>query len=369
MQIGVPKEIKDRENRVALTPAGAAALTRAGHEVVVEGGAGSGSGVSDGDYAKAGARLATAEDAWGAELVVKVKEPLEEEYSFLRGQLVFTYFHLAGVTPKLSKALLETRTTAIAYETIEDATGGLPLLAPMSAVAGNMSITIGNYYLAAFNAGRGMLLGRVFDQSFGKVLVIGDGVVGRHAARTAAALGAEVAVAGRHRDRLPELRRAISEHLHFVQSEPHSVDARAAESDLVVGAVLLRGARAPYVMTRAGVAGMQAGSVIVDVSIDQGGCIETARPTSHSHPTYVEYGVTHYCVTNMPGAYPRAATIALTTATIPYVERLADRGLAALKDDPGFAKGLNVHRGYIGCRPVAEALHKLDAYRSPFDLF
>jgi alanine dehydrogenase len=363
MRIGVPKEIKDRENRVGMTPAAIGDLVHAGHEVVVERGAGLGSGFDDEDYSRNGARLTDAPTAWSAELVVKVKEPLEVEYRFLSGQIVFTYFHLAGVTPALTDALLQAQTTAIAYETVEDDAGRLPLLAPMSGVAGSMAATMGNYYLAKFNGGRGMLLGRVQDQSFGQVLVIGDGVVGRHAARTAAALGTRVAVAGRHRDRIPELRRAISDDVEFILSEPATIAARARESDLVVGAVLLRGARAPYVMTEAMVAAMQPGSVIVDVSIDQGGCIETARPTSHSDPVYVKHGVVHYCVTNMPGAYPRTSTLALTDATLPYVRRLADQGLAALQEDPGFAKGLNVHGGRIPCLPVARDLDRMDAYR------
>ena len=363
MRIGVPKEIKDRENRVAITPSAVAELVRAHHQVVVEQGAGLGSGFSDEDFTASGATLSDAQTAWNAELVVKVKEPLEAEYRFLAGQIVFTYFHLAGVTPALTEALLQTETTAVAYETVEDHAGGLPLLAPMSGVAGSMAATIGNYYLAKFNGGRGMLLGRVQDQSFGRVLVIGDGVVGRHAARTAAALGTRVTIAGLHADRLPDLRRATSNDLEFILSEPDAIAAHARESDLVVGAVLLRGARAPYVMTEAMVAAMQPGSVIVDVSIDQGGCIETARPTSHSDPVYVKHGVLHYCVTNMPGAYPRTSTLALTAATLPYVQRLADQGLAALEKDPGFAKGLNTHHGRIMCRAVAQDLGRMDVYQ------
>lgn len=366
MRIGVLKEIKDRENRVGVTPAGAAELSQSGHEVLVERGAGTGSGFDDAEYTQAGVQLADAKTAWGADLIVKVKEPLEAEYPFLRDQIVFTYFHLAGVTPTLTRALLESQTTAIAYETVEDAEGRLPLLAPMSGVAGDMAITVGNHYLATQNGGRGMLLGKVLDQSFGRVLVIGDGVVGRHAARTAAALGARVVIAGRHRDRVPQLKEEISQELEFVLSDMEAIGARARESDLVVGAVLLRGARAPYVMTAEMVAAMRPGSVIVDVSIDQGGCIETSRPTSHSDPVYVEHGVTHYCVTNMPGGYPRAATMALTTATLPYARRLADAELEALRGDPGFAKGLNTNRGRITCRPVAEALDQLAAY-APYE--
>ncbi|MGE0462155.1 MAG: alanine dehydrogenase [Vicinamibacterales bacterium] len=363
MHIGVLKEIKDRENRVGLTPAGAAQLAAAGHTVLVERGAGLGSGFPDEEYADAGAQLVDAAAAWGADLIVKVKEPLESEYRFLAGQIVFTYFHLAGVTPSLTQALIDANATAIAYETVEDGEGRLPLLAPMSGVAGSMAPTIGNYYLARFNGGRGMLLGRVLGQAFGRVLVIGDGVVGRHAARTAVAMGTHVTVAGLHPERLPELQRELSGAFEFIVSGPEAIAAAARSSDLVIGAVLVRGSRTPTVMTRAMVAAMQPGSVIVDVSIDQGGSVETSRPTSHSNPVYVEEGVIHYCVTNMPGAYPRTSTVALTTATLPFVLRLADRGLAALRDDPGLARGVNVHAGAITCRAVAEGLGRTETYR------
>jgi alanine dehydrogenase len=294
---------------------------------------------------------------------VKVKEPLESEYPYLRGQILFTYLHLAGVAPELTEALLDSGTTAIAYETVENAAGALPLLAPMSGVAGHMATLMGAHYLAKKHRGRGTLLGRVLDQSYGRVLVIGDGVVGRHAARAAAALGTHVAIAGRHPDRLPDLRRAISADLEFVLSEPAAIADYLRECDLVVGAVLRRGARAPYVVTEAMVADMPDGAVIVDVSIDQGGCVETARPTSHSDPVYMTHGVVHYCVTNMPGAYPRTSTLALTTATSPYVRRLADRGLAALRDEPGFARGLNTEGGHLRYRAVAEALGRTEAYK------
>jgi alanine dehydrogenase len=227
-----------------------------------------------------------------------------------------------------------------------------------------MAPTIGNYYLARFNGGRGMLLGRVLGEAFGRVLVIGDGVVGRHAARTAVAMGTRVTIAGRHHERLPELRREISDQFEFIVSEPEAIADAARSSDLVIGAVLVRGARAPAVMTKPMVGAMQPGSVIVDVSIDQGGCIETARPTSHSDPVYVEQGVIHYCVTNMPGAYPRTSTVALTTATLPYARHLADRGLAALREDSGLAKGVNTYAGAITCRAVAESLGRPEAFRT-----
>jgi len=363
MKIGVPKEIKAQENRVALTPAGARALSREGHEVLVERGAGAGSGFSDADYAAAGALPGDAAAAWDSELVLKVKEPVAQEYALLREQLLFTYLHLAGVAAELTDALLAANTTAIAYETVEDPQGRLPLLAPMSAVAGNMAVTVGNYYLARFNHGKGMLLARLFGERYGKVLVIGDGVVGRHSARIADAMGAHVHIAGRHPDRVPELQREISADLRFVLSEPGNLAAELRDADLVIGAVLQRGARAPRVVTEEMVRGMQAGSVIVDVSIDQGGCIETAHPTTHSAPVYERHGVIHYCVTNMPGAYPRLSTLALTAATLPYALRLAAAGSDALRTDPGFARGVNTHAGHITCRAVAEALGRVDRFR------
>jgi alanine dehydrogenase len=356
MKIGVPQEIKANEHRVALTPAGAAALVEAGHTVLLQAGAGAGSGFPDTDYARAAA-------AWDTDLVLKIKEPLTEEYPHLGGQLVFGYFHLAGVTPALTEALLAHGTTAIAYETVEDKRGRLPLLAPMSAVAGNMAATMGNYHLACFNHGKGMLLSRIFDQRFGKVVIIGDGVVGRHCARAADSMGARVYIAGRHADRVPQLRDEISADIHFLLSTAEHIAAELADADLVVGAVLRRGARAPHVVTEAMVQGMQAGSVIVDVSIDQGGCVETSRPTTHGKPVFEKHGVIHYCVANMPGAYPRLSTLALTSATLPYVLRLADSGLEAVRTDPGLARGVNTHDGHITCRAVAEALDRMGSFR------
>jgi alanine dehydrogenase len=241
--------------------------------------------------------------------------------------------------------------------------GKLPLLAPMSAVAGNMAVTMGNYYLAHFNHGKGMLLSRIFDERYGKVVIIGDGVVGRHSARVAIGMGAEVYLVGRHRDRVPELQKEIAKDIHFVLSEPDNIAAELSDADLVVGAVLRRGALAPHVVTEAMVQAMQAGSVIVDVSIDQGGCVETSHPTTHSAPVYEKHGVIHYCVANMPGAYPRLSTIALTSATLPYALKLADHGLDALRTDPGFRKGVNTHAGHITCKAVAEALGLMDRFR------
>ncbi|MEO8466324.1 MAG: alanine dehydrogenase [Gammaproteobacteria bacterium] len=360
MNVGTPKEMKDNENRVGLTPQGVTALRAAGHEIVIERGAGLSCGFADADYVASGAVLGTADDAWRQEFVVKVKEPLETEYRQLRGQLVFTYFHLAGAAPALTFALLESGSTAIAYETVEDAGGRLPLLAPMSAIAGSMAPLMGAYYLAKFTGGRGTLLGTVLGSSHGEVAIVGDGVVGRHACNVASALGARVTMFGITPQLAPEFERKPN--VRYVLSTPENIAARLRDADLVVGAVLRAGARAPHIVTESMVAAMPQGSVIVDVSIDQGGCIATSRPTSHSAPVFVAHGVTHYCVTNMPGAYPRTATLALTAATLPYVLKLAGGGLAAVAADSGFAKGVNTHAGRIRYAAVADALGRKDLY-------
>ena len=368
MKTGVIKEIKDKEPRVALTPAGAKTLQQAGHTVLVQTGAGLGSGFTDAHYLEAGAHTVSVAQAWDADLVLKVKEPLESEYQYLKGHILFTYFHLAGVTKTLTAALLAQKTTAVAYETVEDTQGRLPLLAPMSAIAGNMAVTIGSYYLAKFNHGKGVQLGTVLGTRSGKVVVIGDVVVGRHAAKTADGMGAHVCMFGRSRHRETQLKEDISARLHFFESTADNLVHHLADADLVVGAVLLRGAKAPYVVTEAMVQRMQPGSVIVDVSIDQGGCIETSRPTSHSDPVFEKHGVIHYCVTNMPGAYPRTSTIALTTATLPYALQLAQQSIAALRDDPGFGKGVHTYQGYVTSQPVAEALGLLPRFRAFADM-
>ncbi len=367
MDIGVPKEIKDRENRVALTPEAARALVGEGHRVLVEAGAGRGAGFEDQAYATAGARICDAPAAWACSLVVKVKEPLPEEYPHLRGQMLFTFLHLAGVDPALTRRLLDSGTTAIGYETVEDRCGRLPLLAPMSAIAGNMATLMGAYYLAATHGGRGVQPGKVLGTPHGHILVVGDGTVGRHAARVGIALGAQVAMAGRKPARAEALRREMPGELHWFCSTPESLSHHVRQTDLVVSAVLVRGARAPHVITEDMVRSMRRGAVIVDVSIDQGGSVETARPTSHSNPTYVRHGVIHYCVTNMPGAYPRTATQSLVRATLPYVRALGRDGLHALRQDPGFAKGLQTYRGYVTSEPVARALGLMDRYR-PVDV-
>lgn len=361
MKIGIPKEIKNKENRVALTPDGAAALVTAGHYVVVETSAGIGSGFSDAEFIQAGAVIGSTAEAWDADLIVKVKEPMEAEYPYLRDQIVFTFFHLAGVPRSLTETLLERGTTAVAYETLEDEQGRLPLLAPMSAVAGNMAALVGAYYLAKFNGGRGVQLGTVLGERHGKVVIIGDGVVGYHAAKSAYGLGANVFVAGIDAEKGERMRRDIGA-VEFFLSSPEAIARHVRDADLVVGGVLRHGAKAEYVVTESMVESMPPGSVIVDVSIDQGGCVETSRPTTHSDPVYEKHGVIHYCVTNMPGAYPRTSTLALASATFPYVAKLADRGLAALREEAGLAKAVNTYRGYLTCKPVAEVFGLMARY-------
>jgi len=365
MNITIPKEIKDKENRVALAPEGAKQLTANGHKVLVEKNAGAGSGFSDDEYSKSGAVIVNTDKAWSGELVLKVKEPLESEYKFLReNQILFTYLHLAGVTKALTEELLKKKTTGIAYETVEDSYHRLPLLAPMSAVAGNMAVQIGAYYLAKFNNGKGLLLGEVLGHFYGKVVIVGDGVVGRHAAKTAYGIGANVYLFGRHEERMDLLKDAIGRKSHILLSTPENISQHIKDADLVVGAVLVAGAKAPKVVSEEMVKSMQAGSVIVDVSIDQGGCIETSKPTTHSDPAYVKHGVIHYCVTNMPGAYPRTSTIALTAATLPYILKLANDGFAnSIKKDIGFAKGVNTYKGLVAYKPVAEALSLMDKFK------
>lgn len=363
MKIGIVKEIKDKENRVSVTPEGVKALTQAGHTVLVETKAGTGSGFSDQEYQQAGAVLGSAKDVWSVDLVVKVKEPLESEYSFLKGQLVFTFFHLAGVSESLTDALLKTKTTAIAYETLEDDQGRLPILAPMSAVAGNMAALMGSYYLAKFNQGKGMQLGTVLGKQYGKVLIIGDGVVGQHAAQVASSMGAKVYMAGKHEGKGRQLKETTLPKIEFFLSSQNSIMEHLADVDLIVGAVLLRGARAPYVITEDMVRQLQEGTVIVDVSIDQGGCVETSRPTSHSNPVFVKHGVVHYCVTNMPGAYPRTSTMALMEATMPYLLKLANEGFESFTNDKGLSKAVNTYNGFLTCKPVAEELGLEEKYR------
>lgn len=364
MRIGVVKEIKDKENRIALTPAGASQLVAQGHQISVEEDGGIGSGYSNDEYLSAGAEMVSTAAAWDNDLVIKIKEPLAQEYPYLKENILFTYFHLAGVPAALTDALIKARTNAIAYETVEDDQGRLPLLAPMSAVAGNVAANVGGYYLAKFNGGKGVQLGSVMGERHGKVMVIGNGIVGQHAAHTLESMGAEVLIFARTRSSFEAMQYASPENMEFVESTPDNIAKHIKDTDLLVGAVLLAGARAPHVVSEAMVKSMQPGSVIVDVSIDQGGCIETSKPTSHSNPVYVTHDVIHYCVTNMPGAYPRTSTIALTNATLPYVSKLATAGLTVLRQDAGFSKGLNTYQGMITCQPVAIALDYEDLYKS-----
>ena len=368
MIIGVVKEIKDRENRVALTPEGAALLVQHGHTVRIESGAGTGAGLSDNDYQAAGAGVTGTASAWEADLVLKVKDPQAPEFQYLRKNLLFTFLHLAGVSVDLTRALLRARTTAIAYETVEDEEHRFPLLAPMSAIAGNMAVVIGSYYLAGTNGGKGVQPAHILEVRHGKIMVLGDGVVGQHAALAADSLGANVYLFGRSRKKYQTLADVQPHEILFVESGPDTIRKHLHNTDLVIGAVLIPGSRTPRLVTEDMVKEMQAGSVLVDVSIDQGGCIETSRPTTHSDPVFIKHGVIHYCVSNMPGAYPRTATQSLTHATLPYVMNLARQGLQALRGDPNFCKGVNIHDGFITNRQVAAALGLQSLYREFADV-
>jgi alanine dehydrogenase len=359
MRIAVPREIKNREYRVALTPAGVRELTAAGHEVQVESGAGVGAGFDDAAYVAAGAHIdPDVESLFArAELIVKVKEPQPQECRRLkRGQALFTYLHLAADRAQ-AENLMASGATAIAYETITAPDGTLPLLAPMSEIAGRMSIAVASQCLMKAQGGAGLLLGGVPGVLPAKVLVLGGGVAGSHAAQMAVGMGADVTIVDRS---LPRLRQLSAEFGHALKTEYSTRDAveRLVQcADVVVGSVLIRGEAAPRLVTRDMVAGMRPGSVLVDIAIDQGGCFETSRPTSHDAPTFIEAGVVHYCVTNMPGAVPRTSTAALTHATLPYIKALADKGIAAaLSADPHFRRGLNVADGEIRSEPVARAL-------------
>ena len=359
MRVGVPKEIKPQENRAGLTPPAVHELVRHGHEVLVQAGTGAGIGCDDAQYRAAGARIvadATAIFA-EAEMVVKVKEPQAPEIAMLRrGQLLFTYLHLAPDAAQ-TRALLASGCTAIAYETITDAHGRLPLLAPMSEVAGRMAVQVGAVALQKPNGGRGVLLGGVPGVAPGKVVVLGGGVVGTHAAKMAVGLGAEVSILDKSLPRLRELDDLFGGRVKVIYASAAEVEHAVLAADLVVGAVLVPGAAAPKLLTRAQVARMQPGAVLVDVAIDQGGCFETSRPTTHAEPTYEVDGVVHYCVANMPGGVPRTSTWALNNATLPFTLALAEKGWRrACQEDPHLLEGLNVHDGQVTYRAVAEAL-------------
>ena len=358
MLIGVPKEIKNHEYRVGLTPGSVRELIHHGHQVVIESEAGAGIGMHDADYRAAGAEVATAAEVFArADLVVKVKEPQAQEIAQLKGgQVLFTYLHLAADAAQ-AQGLLASGVTAIAYETVTDSHGGLPLLAPMSEVAGRLAVQAGAHSLEMAQGGAGILLGGVPGVAPGKVLIIGGGTVGDHAAQMALGLGADVSILDKSLARLRHLADKYGGRVKCVYATVERIEQWAREADLIIGAVLVPGAAAPKLVTRAMLEKMKRGTVIVDVAIDQGGCFETSRPTTHQDPTFVECGVVHYCVANMPGAVPHTSTFALNNATLPYVMALADKGVRrALSDDVGLANGLNIHAGRVTCAAVADAL-------------
>lgn len=358
MLVGVPKEVKDHEFRVSVTPAGVREYVKRGHKMLVQRSAGEGSGFPDSSYIGAGGEIVDdVEDLFGlADMIVKVKEPVSAEYDLLRpGQILFTYLHLAADEP-LTRALMRNRVQAVAYETVQLANGALPLLTPMSEVAGRMAPQVGSHHLEKAHGGAGTLLAGVPGVPGAEVLVVGGGVVGTNAAQIALGMGANVTVVDKSLDRLRQLDDMLHGRLNTLASNSANVHERVASSDLVIGAVLLPGAKAPKVITEEMVASMRPGSVVVDVAIDQGGSIETARPTTHSEPTFVKHGVVHYCVTNMPGAVPRTSTLGLSNATLPYGLLLADHGLReAIEIDPALARGVNVVNGFVTYEAVADA--------------
>jgi alanine dehydrogenase len=361
LRIGVAKEIKTDEYRVALTPAGARELVVKGHDVLIEADAGEGSAFPDADYVRAGAQIGSVDDVWSqSELLLKVKEPIEPEYARLReGLVLFTYLHIAADEP-LTRALIDSAIAAVAYETVETDDRRLPLLAPMSEIAGRIAAQAGAYFLEKPLGGRGLLLGGVPGVAPGRVLVLGGGVVGYNAAIIAIGLGAQVTILDRSIDRMRYLDEILSGRVSTVMSSALQIESSIADADVVIGAVLVPGARAPKLVTRDMLSVMKKGAVIVDVAIDQGGCVETAHPTTHSDPVYSVDGITHYCVANMPGGVPITSTKALTNATLPYVEAIAEHGLAnAVARDRSLARGVNVLDGKITYEPVAEA-HDLD---------
>ncbi|HRE88835.1 MAG TPA: alanine dehydrogenase [Myxococcota bacterium] len=359
MIVGVPKEIKAQENRVALVPGGVQQLVQHGHSVVVQRGAGLGSGIADEAFERAGATiLDTADEVWAkAEMIVKVKEPIPSEYGYFReGLIIYTYLHLAAV-PELGLELAKKKVTSIAYETIEDKDGRLPLLKPMSEIAGKMSVQVGAHCLEKHQGGMGLLLGGVPGTKPGHVVILGGGTVGISAAKIAVGMGARVTILDRNLDRLTYLDDVFLGRTMTMHSNPETIEHAALQADLLIGGVLVTGARAPKLVSEAQVRRMKPGSVIVDVSVDQGGCIETCRPTTHENPTYFVGDVLHYCVANMPGAVARTSTYALTNATTAYALKLADHGVvAACKADRGLALGLNTMNGHCTHPAVAEAI-------------
>ncbi|MDH3746210.1 MAG: alanine dehydrogenase [Acidobacteriota bacterium] len=357
MLVGVPKEVKDHEYRVGMIPAAARELVAGGHTVVVQRGAGEGSGISDEEYLAVGAGLAeTADEVWGdAEMIVKVKEPIAAEYPRMReGQILFTYLHLAPL-PELTDALLERKVTGIAYETITDESGSLPLLTPMSEVAGRMAVLVGTYYLQRPYGGRGTLPSGVPGVPPGDVVIIGGGIVGLNAAKIAHGLGASVAVLETNPHRMRFLDNIFGGSVVTLASNRHNLQAAMSRADLLIGAVLIPGYSAPKLVTREMLGEMKPRSVVVDVAVDQGGCLETTRATTHSDPVYEVDNVLHYCVANMPGAVPRTSTFALNNATLRYMLSLANNGLEKALADPGLAEGVNTFQGHITCAPVAQS--------------
>jgi len=360
MIIGIPKEIKAEEKRVAITPAGVSAFVSHGHQVLIERHAGAGSGLTDSHYREAGARIVpTARQVWrNAEMVLKVKEPLPSEYRYLReGLLLFTYLHLAA-SAELTKTLLRKKVCAIAYETIQLDDGSLPLLAPMSEVAGRLSIQVGSWCLQAPNGGAGILLGGASGVRPAKVVIIGAGIAGSNACQIAAGVGAHVSIIDRNPARLRYLHDILGGHVTTVMSNRANIEEEVVGADLVVGSVLIAGAKAPHLVTRKIVRAMRPGSAIVDISIDQGGCIETSRPTTHDDPIYVAEGVVHYCVTNMPAIVPRTSTFALTNVTLSYALELAEKGVQrSLRENASLQRGLNVLDGHVTQAGVAAAFN------------
>ena len=358
MIIGVPKEIKNNENRVALTPGGAAELVNDGHKVYVQHTAGEGSGFADEEYTEVGAEiLPDIESTYAkAEMIMKVKEPIEQEYKLIKeDQLVFTYFHFASHEP-LTKAMVESNAVCLAYETVEKANGSLPLLVPMSEVAGRMSVQEGAKYLEKPLKGRGILLGGVPGVQPAKVMILGGGIVGTQAAKMAAGLGADVTIMDKSLDRLRQLDDIMPANVNTMYSSPYNVRKLLPSHDLIIGAVLIKGAKAPKLITRDMLSLMQPGTVLVDVAVDQGGCFETTKPTTHQDPTFIIDDIVHYCVANMPGAVPYTSTLALTNATLPYAKQLANKGWKkACQDSKELALGLNVINGSIVYEAVAEA--------------
>jgi len=360
MLIGVPKEIKNRENRVGVVPGGVAQLIAAGHKVIIQKGAGLGAGIPDEKFVAAGAKIVeTKEDVWGqADMVMKVKEPIEPEYKLMRdGQILYTYLHLAAV-PELAKELVNRKVSAVAYETIELANGSLPLLTPMSEVAGRMAVQVGAQCLQKHNGGKGLLLGGVPGVKRGRVVIIGGGVVGINSAKMAVGLGASVTIMDVNAARLAYLDDVFGNNVSTLMSNPENIAAAVREADLVVGAVLITGAKAPMLVSRKDIANMEPDSAVVDVAIDQGGCIETIKPTTHDDPVYKTEGVLHYGVTNIPGDVPKTSTYALTNVTLRYALELANKGLArSLEQNEALRKGLNTHAGKVTHKAVADALN------------